>query len=182
MDDSVSQNPIVRQQQQQQQRAAQRRHRRPHLHQGNTTNGGGDAPVMSRDRAPVPVTEDPRRDAKDPRSRQESEIGLSSFQPTISAKEKTGVDPLSQVSVPLNSIKGKTNIIDSMNPAHSKPTQTKSSIGASWTNHRIRPTKTVGPAETLTRGTLQPPTQVSPAACAAMKAEEEPMWAPYDHR
>ena len=109
--------------------------------EGNISTGVGDVPGMSRDRAQVPVTEDPRRDAKDPRSRQESEIGLSSFQPTISAKEKTGVDPLSQVSVPLNSIKGKTNIMDSMNPAHSKSTQAKSSIGASWTNHRIRPTK-----------------------------------------
>ena len=87
--------------------------------------------------------EDPRRDAKDPRSRQESEYGLASFQPTISAKEKTGVDPLSQVSMPLNKIKGQIDILqtEGMNPSHPNASRVRSSISGSWTDHKNRPLK-----------------------------------------
>ena len=81
---------------------------------------------------------------------QQTFISQTRKQQTISAKEKTGVDPLSQVSIPLNSIKGQTNIIDTsnMNPSHPNRTgsmhgapRAKKSIGASWTDHRTRPPK-----------------------------------------
>lgn len=173
LDDSVSQNPnILKDYRPKDYRKTRTNAKQPITCSGDQMRQNG----VSR--------EDPRRDAKDPRSRQESEYGLASFQPTISAKEKTGVDPLSQVSMPLNKIKGQIDILqtEGMNPSHPNASRVRSSISGSWTDHKNRPLKTVGPAETLTRGTLQPPTQVSPAAVAAFNQAEQVEWTPMSLR
>lgn len=94
------------------------------------------------------------RVAINPRERERTK---ENYKNNISAKEKTGVDPLSQINKPLDSAKDETlkNMFY---------TDTTSGSGRKdWSTHRDAPKTTVGPAEALSRGTLNPPHQVTPA-------------------
>ena len=103
---------------------------------------------------------------------------LEDYKNRLSAKEKTGVDPLSQVSRSLDDAKfvSLQNAMTSHHQPHSYTSTSRSRTG-----HRNTPQtsefnillisymltgnvfKAVGPAEALTRGTLTPPAQMTPA-------------------
>jgi len=87
-------------------------------------------------------------------------LNLEDYKNRLSAKEKTGVDPLSQVSRSLDDAK-YVSMKDAMTSHHQPQSYTSSS--RSRTGHRNTPQTTVGPAEALTRGTLTPPAQMTPA-------------------
>ncbi|CAG5113924.1 Oidioi.mRNA.OKI2018_I69.chr2.g8014.t1.cds [Oikopleura dioica] len=89
-----------------------------------------------------------------------SKNGVSNFTPATSAKEKTGADPLAQSTIPLDSVKDAEELpimgFDENVPRARNPKM-------NWTAAQRERSKTAGPAEALTRGTLQPPSQNAPA-------------------
>jgi len=88
-----------------------------------------------------------------------SRNGLDQFAPATSAKEKTGADPLAQTTIPLESVKNSRDVL-----TLTEENAPKKGTGLNWWNkERADRPRTAGPAEQLTRGTLQPPSQHAPA-------------------
>ncbi|CBY17891.1 unnamed protein product [Oikopleura dioica] len=98
-----------------------------------------------------------------------SRNGLDQFAPATSAKEKTGADPLAQTTIPLESVKHARHVLKL-----TEESAPKKGTGLNWWNkERADRPRTAGPAEQLTRGTLQPPSQHAPAHRQHLRGGQE---------
>jgi len=98
-----------------------------------------------------------------------SRNGLDQFAPATSAKEKTGADPLAQTTIPLESVKNARHVL-----TLSEESVPKKGTGLNWWHKdRADRPRTAGPAEQLTRGTLQPPSQHAPAHRQHLRGVQE---------